>query len=134
MTQNQTVHVNHDGKIKQCLVQNVFKREKGKDEYVLKVDGTNDEYLIAYLSEIFTSAEECKKASNAKFEKEYNSHYSQFKTLEELLVYLLHAATTRKICSDAELAAAVNRASEFTKMDMMVYLEKYADDVKKEAN
>ena len=119
MKVNEIVWVEHDAKIKKCLLSQVCPHEDRKDTYILKVIGS-EETLIGDKHDLFKTKEECEVAFRKRYDKKYNAYYSEFQTLEELLAYLLHATMTRKCCDDIEMAAAVNRASEFTGIDMLV--------------
>lgn len=123
---NNIVYVMLDESIRKCEVKQFFESSK---HYILKIVGT-EQYIAVEKEEIFATSEACVSAFQRKYQKEYEKHYDDFETIEELFAFLLYNAKISHTCENVKLIAAVNRASEFTGIDMNQYLEKYMQDEK----
>lgn len=123
------IFIKNAGVVEQCRV--VAKDFDDNGRYLLY--GLNSKAsFVASADEMYSSANECLRETSKKKDNEYTSYYSEFDSLEMVLLHSLYAGMTGKKLEELELFALINRASEFMNADVLSALEKYAKVMEKE--
>ena len=135
MKEKDIVWAEQDGIIRKYMIIQVFENEGKENRYMLKPFGSDNLVMADSAEDLYTDEMSCRIAYEKRYKEEYDAYYSNFNTLEELLAYLIHMASTKRNVeplNPIEMEAAMKRASEFSGIDMIKYLKQCEEDMTKE--
>ena len=106
----------------------------GGDHTHLVITLPEQQAYIVSDDEIADNPEDCYTNHMERVAKEYNMYFGATDTPTGLILHILHAAVTGRKIEGIEQSAILDRASEYTQVDVREYLAKLDEIEKRKGN
>ena len=103
----------------------------GGDDQCLVCSMEDQQFFIVDMFELCENEVDCVNAYEARVAEQYAMYCKNMDTETNLILSLIYAIKTNKKFDDIEMAAAIDKATEFTQIDVYDYIEMIEKSEKK---